>query len=132
ASLFIGMRVRHPSYGTGTVRAIDETSATIQFDDGSRRPVSPEASGLEAAETQVALTSLEMPLAQLIEQTVRAVADRLGLEHPEAVRDQLAARWHGGKLVLHPNDPTLQTKEIPLDVFFHKIVLMRNNLRMLE
>jgi hypothetical protein len=130
-SLHIGQKVRHPQYGTGVVKAIAERSADILFEDG-KRTVAPEASGLEAAEPQAALTGLDMPLKLLIEETAQSVIAAAGLEKPDSVVPQLGLRWHGGKLVMHPADPALATKEVPLEVFFHKIVMVRNNLRVLE
>lgn len=47
--------------------------------------------------------------------------------HPAAI----SPRWEGGKLVMHPGGDT-QEKEIPLDVFFKKIVTVRDSLRVLE
>src|SRR5262249_10697526 len=88
--------------------------------------------GLEPAEAQAAVTGLNVPLGQFIEQTVEAVAAKLGLEKPESFAGKLGARWHKGKVVMHPSDPTLQTKAVGLEVFFHKIVMMRNQLRVLE
>ena len=44
----------------------------------------------------------------------------------------ISERWAGGTLVIHPRDQTLQPKEIPLDTFFHKIVMVRDKLRVLE
>ena len=130
-SLRIGMSVRHPQYGLGTVKMISELTADIQFNDG-KRTVEPSAAGLEPAEPQLSANGLEMPLKQFVEQTLDAAVARLGLEKPDAVVTQLGLRWHGGKLVMHPADATLQSKEVPLETFFHKIVMVRNNLRVLE
>jgi hypothetical protein len=130
-ALHIGLRVRHPQYGVGVVKTISEATAEIQFDDG-KRTVAPEPSGLEPAEPHAAVAGLDVPLAQFVQQTVAAALDKLGLEKPDAVVEQLGSRWLQGKLVLHPSDPTLQTKEVPLETFFHKIVGMRNQLRVLE
>jgi hypothetical protein len=130
-SLHIGMSVRHPQYGLGTVKTISEITADIQFNDG-KRTIEPDAAGLEPAEPQVAVSGLNVPLKQFVEQTLAAAVAKLGLEKPDSAVEQLGLRWHGGKVVLHPADTTLQTKEVPLETFFHKVVMVRNNLRVLE
>jgi hypothetical protein len=130
-ALHIAMKVRHPQYGVGVVKTISETTADIQFEDG-KRTVAPEPSGLEPAEPQAAFRGLDVPLEQFVRQTVDATIDKLGLALPESEAGKLGARWHKGKAVLHPADPTLQTKEVPLETFFHKIIMIRNNLRVLE
>jgi hypothetical protein len=130
-ALHIGMSVRHPQYGLGTVKTISEITADILFSDG-KRTVEPNAAGLEPAEPQMTASGLNLPLKQFVEQTLDAAVAKLGLAKPDSVVEQLGLRWHGGKVVLHPADATLQTKEVPLEVFFHKVVMVRNNLRVLE
>lgn len=125
------MAVIHPQYGSGTVKAVTEHGCEVLFTDG-RRPLDPEAAALVPAEAQASLNGLSIPLDILIGRTVAALADRLGLEKPDAAVHELAPRWKGGRLVLHPRDPSLAGKEVELEQFFHKIVLVRNNLRVLE
>ena len=53
----------------------------------------------------------------------------------EAFEDQqggLAQKWEGGVAVLKPGDPALQAKELPLTALFHKVVMIRDKLRVLE
>ena len=61
----------------------------------------------------------------------------------EALRDLLAAaggiepsrigaKWEGGTLVFKPGRPGLQEKEVPVETFFKKIVMVRDRLRVLE
>jgi hypothetical protein len=130
-ALHIGMNVRHPQYGLGVVKTISESTAEILFADG-KRTVAPDSAGLEPAEPHAAVSGLGLPLKQFVEQTLEAAVQKLGLQKPDSVVEKLGVRWHNGKLVMHPSDPALQTKEVPMDVFFHKIVMVRNNLRVLE
>ncbi len=60
-ALHVGMSVRHPQYGLGTVKTIAETTAEVLFTDG-KRTVAPDSAGLEPAEPQVAVSGLGLPL----------------------------------------------------------------------
>jgi hypothetical protein len=130
-SLTVGLRVKHPQYGVGTVRAVSEHLAEIRFDD-ALRSIDPDLGEVTLAEPSMAVSGLEVSLRQFVESIIEGAIDRLGVEKPDAVVDQLGVRWHKGKAVLHPSDPTLQTKEVSLEVFFHKVVGIRNQLRVLE
>jgi len=129
--LTVGMKVRHPQYGEGVVQKISNVDASILFGN-TLRTVDPQLAEVAPAEAVVNVEGLTVPLKQFVESTLETVLKRLGVENPNAIVEDLGARWHKGKMVLHPADPTLQTKEIPLEVLFHKIVGIRNQLRVLE
>ncbi len=130
-SLHIGMRVLHPRYGVGVVKSLTEHTADVSFDDAPRT-LAPESSGLTSAEPTAALTELQMPLEQLIRETAQSVVDALGFQKDDSIVEGLANRWQRGTLVIKSADTSLQPKEVPIETFFHKIVMIRNNLRVLE
>jgi hypothetical protein len=130
-TLHIGMKVRHPQYGAGVVKSLSEKTAEIAFDD-EQRTIAPASSDLQPAEATATLSELEIPLANLIRDTAHAVVEALGLEQQDLVVEGLATRWQKGTLFMQPADTSLQPKEVPLETFFHKIVMIRNNLRVLE
>ncbi len=129
-NLHIGMKVNHPRYGLGVVKALTEHTADISFDD-TPRTLDPASAELTSAEATATLTELQVPLANLIRETADAVVGALGLEKRDVV-EGLASRWQRGTLVMQSADTSLQPKEVPLETFFHKIVMIRNNLRVLE
>jgi hypothetical protein len=66
---------------------------------------------------------------RIIRFAIRAV---LEAELGETAEVSLGGRWQGGKLVLVPRESSVSAKEIPLEAFFHKIVMVRDRLRVLE
>jgi hypothetical protein len=130
-NLHIGMKVLHPRYGVGVVRSLTEHTAEISFDDAPRT-IAPNSSELTSAEPVATLSDQQVPLETLIRQTAQAMVEALGLEKEDSIVEGLANRWQGGTLVMQSADTSLQPKDVPLETFFHKIVMIRNNLRVLE
>jgi hypothetical protein len=63
-----------------------------------------------------------------LKEVLRAIIDEeLGLSDT-----RLAPRWISGTMVLKPGDEALKPKEIPIEAFFHKIVMVRDRVRVLE
>ena len=86
--LHIGMRVNHPRYGVGVIKALTQHTADISFDDAPRT-LDPAAADLTSADPTATLNGLEMPLANLIRDTAEAVVEALGLERSNAIVEGL-------------------------------------------
>jgi hypothetical protein len=129
--LTVGMKITHPHHGEGIVEKVSGASADIRFGN-ILRTIDPRLADIKVPEPTVKLGEIEIPLRQFVEGIVERTIDHLGIEKADTVVEQLGTRWQKGRVVMHPADPTLQTKEIPLEGFFHKIVMVRNNLRVLE
>jgi len=77
--------------------------------------------------------ALDLTDLEKIDRIVRnAVKDALDTELASDEPVELGGRWEGGKVEIWPRDVSLGAKEIPIDVFFHKIVMLRDRLRVLE
>jgi len=91
----------------------------------SARPVA-----TSAAEEPVPLPKeidIDMDIEQFRRVLRDVLADELGVS-----RAEMAPRWQGGEMVLVPGKPGTQDKRVPIEAFFHKIVMMRDKLRVLE
>ena len=128
-----GLQVLHPQYGLGDVKLLTEKTAEILFNEGRKTMTEELVLELKPADPRAKLEGLEKPLADLIAEVVDATAERLNLKiDKDELSPQLAPRWVGGKMILYPNDSTLVNKELELEVFFRKVVLVRDYLRVLE
>jgi len=128
-----GLQVLHPEYGLGDVKMLTEKTVDVLFNEGRKTLSEDMVSHLKQAEPNAKLEALDKPLRDLIAEVIDATIDKLDLKvDTNELAPQIAPRWIGGKLVLHPHDPSLATKEVEMDVFFRKIISVRDNLRVLE
>ena len=127
-NLGIGSRIEHPKYGKGVVVEMDTEFYSIWFKDGnSTRGIARDYEGMTVLEKT---TADVVPITlDDIKRAIREVVDEKS-DLQEIV--PLANRWNNGTLIIKSADASVQPKEIPIETFFHKIVMLRDRLRVLE
>lgn len=122
-----GSRVEHERYGEGIVSRATLTSYEIFFARGGKMELSKSNPELRMVEGSDEGTSSGPSLSQF-EELLTYLFDKYGILNEDV---PLGDRWVGGKMVLTPPNNT-QSKELPIETFFHKIVMVRDRLRVLE
>lgn len=126
-SLGIGSRVQHPEFGKGVVIQAYTDSYEITFIDFGTKTILKSFKGLDVidyAGGDIDLVSFEK-VERVFQRLLRRITDL-----QETV--PMGQRWVGGTMILQPGSRDLKSKEVPIDVFFHKIVMVRDRLRVME
>ena len=128
--LNVGTRIDHPRYGEGIISRNTHLVYKVIFVRGGEIEFLKSSFEADIIETNDSMPLTEPRLnVQEFETTLKFILDRYnGLEH----KVELGAKWEGGTLTLKPGNPSLQPKEMPIETFFHKIVMVRDRLRVLE
>lgn len=124
--LGIGSRINHPEHGKGVVTNVDAQLYWITFIDNGLETIEIDSDFeiIDAAEDEIDTVSFYE-----VEKSLRSILKKWS-DASEIV--PIADKYKGGTLVLQPKDTNLAKKEIPIDTFFHKIVMLRDRLRVME
>ena len=124
----IGARVKHPTLGVGVVYDLDAHSIHIFFREHGEKPIARSFEDLVVVAPGVEVEPEALDL-ESVKDALREVLDEdNSLQRPVP----LARRWQKGILEMRSADPALKSKEVPIEDFFHKIVMMRDRFRVLE
>lgn len=126
-TLGIGTRLQHTQYGPGVIIGVRYATYLITFQHHGTKEIDKNDAQLE--EIIPDNRTAEIETHSEVERSLLKILRLWG--SPEEVVP-LGDRWRGGILVLQPADKTLKPKELPIEDFFHKIVMLRDRLRVME
>ena len=123
--LGIGSRIKHQEYGLGVVTNVTAKHYWVTFIENGLETIDVDSKFevIEALEDEVDSVSFYE-----VEKTLKNVLQRWS-DVSQVV--PIADKWKGGKLIMEPGTAT-QNKEVPIDVFFHKITMVRDRIRVME
>jgi len=126
-TLGIGTRLQHTHYGPGVIVGVRYATYLISFINHGVKEIDKTDEKLDEIIPENVTEEIETH-----SDVERSLLKILRLWGGIQEKVPLGDRWIGGTLLLQPADKTLKPKEIPVDDFFHKIVMLRDRLRVLE
>lgn len=126
-TLGIGTRLQHTHHGPGVIVGIRYATYLISFIHHGIKEIDKTDPKLDEIQSENVTEEIETN--SQVEKSLLKIL-RLWGDVSEVIK--LGERWEGGTLLLQPKDSNLKAKEIPIEIFFHKIVMARDRLRVLE
>lgn len=126
-TLGIGTRLQHTQHGPGVIVGVKYATYIISFINTGVKEI--DKTDLQLEEIIPENVSVEVETQSETERSLLKILKMWG-GITETV--PLGDRWINGTLILQPADKTLKPKEMPIEDFFHKIVMLRDRLRVLE
>ncbi len=123
--LGIGSRIKHPSFGNGVVIRLNKRSYDICFIDSGIKSVLKDVELEVIEQTEAEYKESFSEAEEALMKILRAFSDITELV-------PLGEKWKNGVMILKPGDTSLKPKDIPIEMFFHKIVMLRDRLRVME
>ena len=124
--LGIGSRVKHPAMGDGVIIRLYKIAYDVCFFTYGIKQVAKDYTDWEIIdavepENMVTYTEAEKSLRKILKE-YSAIDETV----------QIGDKWKNGNLIIKPQDDSLKEKEIPIMTFFHKIVMVRDRIRVIE
>ena len=125
-TLGVGSRVKHPAFGEGVIIAVHKAAYEVTFITYGVKQVGRTYDQWEIVEAlpandEISLSDVERSMIKVI---------NMYSDITQTV--EMGDKWDGGQLILKAGREELKSKEMPIDTFFHKIVMVRDRLRVME
>ena len=126
-TLGIGTRLQHTQHGPGVIVGVRYATYLISFINTGIKEIDKTDEHLDEIIAENVTTEVET-----VSETERSLLKILRQWADVSEIVPIGDKWIGGTMLLQAADKTLKPKEVPIDIFFHKIVMLRDRLRVLE
>lgn len=126
-NLGIGTRLQHTQFGPGVIVGVRYATYLISFINHGVKEIDKNDTHLDEIIPENVTEEIETH-----SEIERSLLKILRLWNGTGETVKLGERWANGMMILQPGDKTLKAKEVPIEDFFHKIVMIRDRVRVME